>query len=461
MANDTTTATDAHPGFEFSIEDIGPSRKRLHITVTADKVDEKLNESMGSMQTEAALPGFRKGRVPAHLIKRRFGEGVKQETRNQLVAEAYQMCLKINTLQPLGDPEAADPDTEIELAQGTAMTFAVDVEVVPMFDLPDVSNMTINKPMLEVEDTHIDLELDRQCMKHGDGESLEKSFKSGDRMVGAASLSIKGEDDPIFETPRTLVVLPEKGESGAILGLLFDDLCKSFTRKKVSDVVVFTTTGPEGHEREDIRGKDLELTFTIHIAERITPCTKQELIDTFSLASEDVLREQIRLALEQQRDEEQAQVLREQAMHAAVAAIDLDLPERFSESQIARDLERARMEMLQQGLDPEEVEGKLAEIRERSTEQTINRMKGYFLIARLVDKYEISVSEQELNGSIATMAMRQGVRPDKLRSELAKENRLQQLAMTVRDRKTMDRLAADMKQNDVSADEWRALQPQA
>ena len=397
MADDTTTtATDAHPGFEFTIEDIGPSRKRLHITVTADKVDEKLTESMGSMQTEVALPGFRKGRVPAHLIKRRFGEGVEQETRNQLVADAYQACLKAHTLKPLGEPEAADPDTEIELAQGSPMTFAIDVEVIPEFELPDVSDMTINKPILEVEDTHIDQELDRQCMKHGDGESLEKSFKSGDRMVGAASLTIKGEDEPIFQTPKTLIVLPEKGESGAVLSLLFDDLCKSFTRKKIGDTVLLATTGPEGHEREDIRGKELEVKFTIQIAERITPCTTQNLIDTFSLASEDVLREQIRLALEQQRDEEQGQVLREQAMNATVAAIDLELPERFSESQIVRDLERVRMEMLQQGLEPEEVEGKLAEIREQSTEQTINRMKGLFLIARLVDGHVRNIGKLKL-----------------------------------------------------------------
>ena len=461
MAEDTPIATDAHPGFEFRIEDIGPSRKRLHITVAAERVDEKLQESMGSLQTEAALPGFRKGRVPAHLIQRRFGEGVKQEARNELISKAYQTCLKVHTLQPLGEPESADPDTEIELTQGSDMTFAVDVEVVPEFDIPDVSNMTINKPLLEVEDDHIDAELERQCLKNGTGEALEKSFKTGDRMLGAAILTVKGEEDPLFETPRTLVVLPEKGESGAVLGLLFDDLCKSFTRTAVGDTVALATTGPDGHEREDIRGKALELTFTIQVAERITPCSTQDLIDTFSLASEDVLREQIRLALEQQRDEEQAQVLRDQAMNAAVAAVDLDLPERFSEGQIARDLERARMEMLQQGLDPEAVEGKLAEIRERSTAQTIDRMKGYFLIARLVERYEISVSEQELNGSIATMAMRQGVRPDKLRSELAKENRLQQLAMTVRDRKTMDRLAADMQHKDITAEEWRSLQSKA
>ncbi|MCH2136982.1 MAG: trigger factor [Phycisphaerales bacterium] len=461
MSEDVTTTEAEATGFEFKVEEIGPSRKRLHITVTADAVDEKLESSMGSLQMEAALPGFRKGRAPRHLIERRFGEGVQQEARNQLVSEAYTACLKDNDLNPLSEPEPVDPDADIELKAGTPLTFAVEVEVVPDFELPDLTGITIKRPTLEVEDSHIEEELTRQCMRHGSGEEIEKSFKEGDRMLGAAKLSIKGEDEPIFETPQTLVVLPEKGESGAVLGLLFEDLKASFSRKKVGDTITLETTGPEGHEREDIRGKDLELEFTIQVAERITPCTHQELIDTFSLASEDVLREQIRLALEQQRDEEQAQVIRDQAVNSAVELVKLDLPEKFSENQIARDLEGVRMELLQKGMEPDMVEAKMAEVRERSSEQTINRMKGFFLLARLAAEYEISVSEQELNGSIATMAMRQGVRPEKLRSELAKQGRLQQLATTVRDRKTIDQMAKSMQIEDISLDDWRALQKQS
>ena len=83
MAQDTAADT---PGFEFNVEDVGPARKRLNIVVTADTVNEKVDASMGSLQTEAALPGFRKGRAPRHLIERRFGDGLKQDARNQLAS---------------------------------------------------------------------------------------------------------------------------------------------------------------------------------------------------------------------------------------------------------------------------------------------------------------------------------------------------------------------------------------
>jgi FKBP-type peptidyl-prolyl cis-trans isomerase (trigger factor) len=116
------------------------------------------------------------------------------------------------------------------------------------------------------------------------------------------------------------------------------------------------------------------------------------------------------------------------------------------------------MELLQRGLEAEEVETKLAEIREQSADKTRNRVKGFFVIARIAEDASISVSEQELNGAIATMAMRQGVRPDKLRSELAKQDRLQQMAMTLRDRKAMDHIASQMTHEDVSVDEWKTIQ---
>ena len=457
-ATDPVDTEDDNTGFEFTVDDAGPARKRLTIVVTSDMVDSKLTETMGSLQSEAALPGFRKGRAPKHLIERRFGSGVKEDARNHLVSEAYQRCLKANDLQPLSDPEPVDADMEIVLEPGKPMSFAVEVEVMPAFELPDFSSMSIKKPMLEVEESHIDAELERQCLRHGNGEELQDGLTTQDRLLGSAVLRIVDEPKPLFESGRILLVLPGKGEAGAVLGLMVDDLAKTFAKAKVGETLTLKATGPEGHEREDIRGKDLEIAFTIDVAERITPCSNQDLIDTFSLASEDVLREQIRLALEQQRDEEQQQVLREQAMEAAMETIEMELPKHFSDVQIGRDLERVRMEMLQRGVEPEDIETKLAEVRDRSIEQSQHRMKGFFLISRVAIDNEIQVSEQDINGAIASMAMRQNMRPDQLRSELAKQDRLQQLGMSIRDRKTMAFMAEQMKQVDVSAEAWQKHQ---
>lgn len=467
MASDTTDTPDtpetpgssASPvdGFEFSLEEAGPARKRLHITITSDHIRDRLATSLGTVLEQATMPGFRKGRVPKHLIEKRFGQAMREDARNELIQEGYQKGLDHFEIQPLGDVEPADPDAELELTDDQPLSFAVEFEVVPEFEFPDLAKIEIKRPQLDVTDDMIDAELERQCMRHGSSEELEKGFTAGDRMLGAAELTMDGEDEALYTSEQVLVVLPEKGEAGQVLGLMCDDLCASFAKSKLGDTVTIKTTGPESHEREDIRGKELSLAFTIHLCERITPCTPEELIERFSLTSNDVLREQIKLALEQQRDEEQANAMREQAIELVSEAIDMELPEKASERQVASDLERIRMELMQQGLEPELVEGKLAEVRERSASASQARLKSWFMIQRVANDEDIQISEQEINGRIASMAMQRGARPDQLRTELVRNNQLMALASSIRDRKAADVLVGRLKAVDCSMDEWNTI----
>ena len=67
----TTAAT--HP-YELTIEDAGPARKRVNITVPKDTVNSKLHDSMGMLKNQTVIPGFRKGKVPPHILEKRFGD---------------------------------------------------------------------------------------------------------------------------------------------------------------------------------------------------------------------------------------------------------------------------------------------------------------------------------------------------------------------------------------------------
>ncbi|MCH2141188.1 MAG: trigger factor [Phycisphaerales bacterium] len=457
MSDDTAIAE----GFDFKIEDAGPARKKLEVTVTADAIQAKLDASMGTLQSQSALPGFRKGRAPRQLLNRRFGKAIQEETLNELMQEGCRQAFESLNIRPLGNLEPADPDFVPELQPGKPMNFAVVFEVVPEFDLPDMSAITIARPQLDVEDSHIDEELDRQCMRAGTAEEREKNFKTGDRLLGAAELYLEDDEEPIFTHEQVLAVIPEKGESGQILGLLVDDLGSHFAKSAIGKVVEISTTGPDTHEREDIRGKKLRIRFTINLAEHITPCTPEDLIERFSLASIDVLREQVRLALEQQRDEEQSSAMRTQMLTAVTDAIDMELPEKISGNHAAQDLERIRFELMQQGLTSEEVEEKLAEVRERSNERSLQNLKTWFILERIANDQDIAVSEQEINGYITTMAMRQGVRPDKMRSELIKQDRIDNIARSVRERKAADHLVSLATIEDISMDEWAERQAAA
>ncbi len=449
-------ATDTIEGYDFKLEDAGPARKRLSITISADVIDEKLSESMSTLQGQSALPGFRKGKAPSQLLERRFGSAVREDARNELMQGACQKAFEHFKVRPLAEMEPADPDAEYVIEKGTPLSFVVEFEVIPEFDMPDVSAIEIAKPQLEVTDEHIDEELERQCMRMGTAEERQGDFAPADRLLGRCDLFVEGEDEPIFSHEQVLAVIPEKGESGQMLGLKIEDLGAAFAKASVGDELDIETIGPDAHEREDIRGKKLRLHYTIHLAERITPAAVNDLIERFSLASEDVLREQVRLALEQQRDEEQASVMREQMVKALRDQVKMELPERASGRQIQADLERIRMELMQRGVEQDEVENKLAEVRERSESQTRDHMRSWFVLERVANDEDIVVSEQEINGRIATMAMQQGARPDALRAELVKHDRIMPLARSIRERKATDLLVSRAKITDITMDEWTA-----
>jgi trigger factor len=459
-------AAAANPGIEsdelianeVQIEEIGPARKRLTITIPADAVNEKIEESIGTLAVEAALPGFRKGHAPRKLLEKRFGGTLRTETKNQIIAQAYSSAIEKHKISPVGSPELSEQAKTVALEQGKPLTFSVEIDVAPEFDLPELDGIEVKKPTLEITDDHVSEELERQYYRWGRPARVEGELQSLDRLLCEIKVTREGESEPFF-TNQALVVLPREddGGRGQVLGLMIDGLRERLIDLKVGDTYELETVGPDAHEREDIRGVKLQMHGTIIAAERVTPATTQELIDRFGLGSEDNLRDQIRMALSQRRDQEQLSAMREQVQEHLLKAVDFELPEKLSSAQLARNLERIRMELLARGVMPEDVETRLAELRSESEEATRRRLKLMFILHRLAEKFSIEVSDAEVNGVIAAMASQRGERPAKLRAELVQANRMGDLVLQIRESRAVDRVLATAKTVDVSAEDWNAM----
>ncbi|MDY7108816.1 MAG: trigger factor [Planctomycetota bacterium] len=451
-----TTPTTEESIYDVKVEDVGPAKKRLTITVPAEVIGDKIEESIGTLATQAAVPGFRKGKVPRKLLERRFGSTVRNETKNQVVADAYAGVIEEKEIRPVGEPEPVDKIEELELEEGKPLTFAVDVEVVPEFDLPELENIEIRKPMLEITDEQIEEELNRNCLQMGEAEEIRSDFQPGDRLVGPGSATKEGEDEPFFRHDNIDIIVPgdDEGGRGQVLGLLIDDLASKLRGLSVGETFTVETVGPEGHELEHIRGEKLTIEVTIREAQRITPASVEQVVEHYGMASEQLLREQIRIALEQRRDEQQRGAMREQVHDYLLDAVDFDLPEKLSAAQATRMVERQRLELLYQGMPVEEVEERLAELRAEAEAASQRRLKLSFILNRLARHFEVEVSDQEVNGRIAAIAMQRGVRPDQLRTELVQSNRLGELASQIRENKAADRVIDRANVTEIPAEEW-------
>ena len=287
------------------IEDVGPARKRLTITVPVEIIDTKITESMQTLASETVLPGFRKGHVPSGLLQRRFGGAVKSETKNQIIADAYATAIEEFELKPIGEPEPDEGLEKLEIEEGKPLQFSLEIEVVPDFELPSLEGIEIKRPVIEITDEHLDAEITRLQRELGESSPVEGKLKEEDRLTGSMVVTAKGKDEPVHEQEQVMIIYPAKADEGRgpVLGLMIDDLSDLLKGKKAGDTIAIKTTGPDAHEREDIRGAELTITFDIQEAMRITPATTEKVVEGYGLPSEEILREQIKLALEQRMTE--------------------------------------------------------------------------------------------------------------------------------------------------------------
>lgn len=451
MADTETTWTT-----QIAIDEAGPARKRLTITVPAEAVDDRIETSYGALQTEAAVPGFRRGRVPRALLERRFGTTLIQEARSQLLADAYSRAIESKGLRPISQPELEAAVKDLKLERGKGFTFSVDVEVVPEFELPKYEGITIRRPVAELPESMVDLELRRNCYRFGTPQRIDGPFKPLDRLLGRVIVRVGGKDDVFFESNDGLVVVPDVEDKGRgqLLGLMFDDLGPRLEGHSVGESLTFETTGPENHEREELRSAAIRIEYTVREAERIEPATPDALAEQLGLGTVENLRSQIRLGLERRRDTEQRAAMREQVNEHLVAACDFALPEKLSQQQVQRQLEMLRIDLLQRGLDAEQVETRLAELRGSSEADAKRRLKLFFILAKLAEHFKVEITDAEVNGRIAAIASQRNMRPEQVRAELERANRMGDIQLSIREAKTADRVIDRATVSDVDAAEW-------
>jgi len=437
-----------------TIEDVGPARKCLTIELPPQRITDAIGDSYTKLQEDAVIPGFRRGRAPMRLIEKRFGDGVRDDVKGQLISESYSQAVEEEGLEVLGEPDVKDVE-DIKLPDDGPMTFKVEVEVIPEFEMPSLKGIAIEKPTVSIRDSDVDEEIEelRQrmgSMKTAEGAKLnEKDFTIASVAVYAADA--KDESEPLEVQDETMVFVPGKDNDykGHVAGIIVDDLGKKMKGKAAGDVISISLTGPSTHENEKIKDQPITIKITIKRVERLEPAEMESLVAQFGVESEKEMREQLKGMLEQRVERKQQGMMHEQVATYLMDKVKMDLPEGLSGRQAGRILQRSAMEMAYQGVPQQQIQEQLADLRQRSEEDAARELKLSFILDRAAKSLEIDVNEGELNSRISMMAIQQGRRPEKLRQEMRKQGQLEQVYIQIRDQKTMDKILADAKIKEV------------
>ncbi len=438
----------AGPKNTVTIEDAGPCKKKVIIEIPEETIKSATDEQYNELRRDALVPGFRKGRAPRRLLEKRFGKETTEQIKLKLLAEAGESAIKDNEIQAIGEP---DIDYEkIEMPEQGALKFEFEVEVRPEFDLPELEGIEVKRTKLEVTDAQVDREIEQMQRLSGMWAPREEgSVELNDQIIAEVTLKAEGldEDDKLGETQ---IYVRRNGFVGAIPVENLDDL---LVGAKAGDKRQTTVEVAKTYFREEYRGKKVDIEIEVKDIKWLKPGELDaNLFGRLGVEDEDELRERTRDRLQSQLEQQSRTEMTEQIFEYLLDNSEFDLPLDVVGEQATTLLQRQYVNLLSRGLSREQIEEQMEQLRASSEEQAKEQLKTFFIMDKVADKLEIEVAEEEINGRIAQLAMRQGQRPERMREEMDRNGSLAQFRLEVRQSKCIEKLLESAKITEVDSE---------
>lgn len=453
MAEDKTQTSEETEQSKniVTITDVGPSKKKVEVEIPAEAIHEKLDEKYKELRREAVLPGFRKGRAPIRLLEKRFGTDISKQVKLELMASASEAALKEHNINYLRDPDI-DPD-KVELPEEGPLKFDFEVEVRPEFELPELEGIEIEKPKMEVTDERISSEIQLIRNRAGLWTPKEGAAEEGDQVIADVVLVTEGSADK--DKRENVEIFVRK--PGFVAGVPAEDLDQLLKGVKQGDTKTTTVDVPATYFNEQYRGKKIDIEISIKEIKKLEPAElNEEFFKRFGVSSEAELKDMFREQLSGQAERESRTAMSEQIYDYLRESVELDLPEAVVADQSMTVLRRQYSNLLMRGMAKEQVEEQMDQLRASSEEQAKDQLKLFFIMDKIADKYDITATEEEINGHIAYIASMRGRRPEKMREELARDGSLAQFALQVREEKCIEKLLETAKITEVEPEKVKS-----
>jgi trigger factor len=408
-------------------------KRELELEIPAEDVSRATEKIARDIARVARVPGFRPGKAPATIIRRRYAEEIKSEVLQSLVPEFLEKEMTEKKLTPVTRPHL----DKVEFNETGPLRVRAVFEVLPEFELGDYKDLEIALPPLEVSELDVTNTLDEMRERNAAFAPVE------DRPVADGDYAVV-----------RLVGVPADGSEpiradNALCHIGGEETIREFDENlrgaRPGEQKRFEVTYPADFNDERLAGKTIHYTLDVlGIKVKQLPELNDEFAKDVSSQSQtlEALKAEIRARLEAAREQRQRELLGEGILQALVSRHDFPVPEAMVESQTESRLERMVRQLAMRGVDPRAVNVDWVSLRRRQRERALADVKAEILLDRIAEAEKVEVSEDEVEQQIAAMARGQGESPEALRARLTKQGALDSMKSKLRSDKTLDWLRA-------------------
>jgi trigger factor len=375
---------------QVSVESTTAIERRMTVGIPSDQVDAAVEKRLLQTARSVRINGFRPGKVPMNVVKKRYGEGVRQEVVGEMMRDAYLEAIQKEKLQPAGyprfEPKAIEPDKNIE--------FVAVFEVYPQFAVTGIDAMKIVRQQTEVLESDIDAMIENLRQQSAKWVESDQAAETGDRLVIAYSGTI---DNEAFEGGSSDKATVQIGANKMIPG--FED---GLTGLRAGDTKTLELVFPETYHVENLRGKAARFAVTVaSVSKSELPEVNTEFFTLYGVenADLDMFRAELRKNMAREADNAVKGKVKQQIVERLIEAISIEVPSALVSSEV----DRMRQEAVQRfgggsKMDPSSLPAELFK------DQAVKRVQTGLIFAQIVKDKAIRVSEEQVRAKIENLA---------------------------------------------------------
>lgn len=416
-------------------------RRELELEIPAEEVSKKMESVAKEFARLAMIPGFRKGKAPVSLIRRRFAEDIKGEVLQTLVPERVEKALAEQKLSPVTQPKV----DKLDFNEGQPVKFRAVFEVLPEFELGSYKGLDLEVPTMDITEEDVAKALEEMRERAAAFAPVEgRAIQDGDfaqvKLVGAP----EGGGDPL---KADSVLCHIGGEE------TMEPFNTNLKGANVGDHKNFDVEYPADYPDPKLAGKKFHYAVEVlGIKTKKLPDLNDDFAKDVSDAQTlDELKTKVREGLEHQRDYKRKELLHEKVLAELVKKHDFPVPESLVEHQMDVRLERVVRSLAAQGVDPRAVNVDWVTLRRRQEDHARDDVKAELIIDRIATAENIDVTEEDLTRELQHAASHSNESAEALRARLTKQGTLDRMKAKLRSDKTLEWLEQSAKIKTVAA----------
>jgi len=407
-------------------------KREISVEIPADEVTRETEAIIQKYQKMARLPGFRRGHVPASIIRQRFKEDLKSDVVEALVPRYFRKEAEKLGMIPVSQPRV----TDLHVHEGEPLRFKASFEIMPEIKVEGYKELRSDHPEIVVKDEEIEEALNSIREQHATFTSVEgRSLQDGDFAQSSMNGKPKDTDDKTNPVHMDEVLIEIGGKNTV------PEFTENLRGANAGEEREFEVRYPEDVNDKRLAGKTFVYTVKIQaIKQKNLP----ELTDDFAkelgeFSNLDQVRKQIRENMEAERKHTAEREAKDKLIAELLKRNDFEVPESLIDRQIDVRLERGLRALAAQGMKMEDMKKMdLPRLRVGQRDQAVQDVKSSLLLERIAELEKIEVGDEELNHELAAVAQQTKQTPEAVRARLTQDGGLDRIRNRIRSEKTLD-----------------------